>query len=72
MIDFRKVPRSSLAGMLGRSAFSDDEIADLRRKAWHEQSLLIVSASDPRLTGPERHHLRKLARRLYEGEPSCR
>lgn len=62
-------PRTSLAGMLGRSSLSDEELAALRSKAWRRQGLLIVSPSDPRLNFCEANMVRRVAERLY-GEDS--
>jgi len=64
-------PRSSLTGMLGRSALNAEEIAELRRKAWQDCSMLIVHISDPCLTGLDRECLGRIAKRLYEGESPC-
>ena len=60
-----KPPKSSLVGMLGRSALSDDELATLRNKAWRRQELLIVSPSDPRLSLSEATMVRRIAMKLY-------
>lgn len=67
MIDFH--PKSSLAGMLGRSALNDREIAELRQRAWRQQGLLVVNVADPRLSEDERRKLRGIAERLHGGEP---
>ena len=66
----RQPPKSSLAGMLGRSALSDEELGVLRMKAWQRQGLLIVSACDPRLTFCEATMVRRIASKLY-GEGSA-
>ncbi len=58
-------PKSSLVGMLGRSALSDDELAELRHKAWQRQGLLIVNPSDPRLSVCEATMVRRIAQKLY-------
>ena len=62
--------QSSLIGMLGQSGLSDDELATLRRRAWTEQGLLIVSLCDRKLTQNEASLLRAIAERLYEGDLS--
>jgi len=58
---------SSLAGMLGQSRLSEDEILALRQKAWSEQGLLIVQVSDRQLYVGEACLLRRIAERLYGG-----
>lgn len=69
MDEFEQPPRNSLAGMLGRSAVSDDEIRHLRRKAWTQQGLLIVGPWDSRLSRWEAAMIRRIAERLYgEGQ----
>lgn len=65
MNDFH--PKSSLAGMLGRSALNDQEIAELRQRAWRQQGLVIVSLTDRRLSEKERSILRDIAERLHGG-----
>jgi hypothetical protein len=66
MNDFQ--PKSSLAGMLGRSALNDQEIAELRQRAWRQLGLLVVNLADPRLSERERWTLREIAERLHGGE----
>jgi len=61
---------SSLAGILGQSALSDEEIATLRCKAWQEQGLLIVHPWDRRLSPCEAIIIRQIAERLYGGTSS--
>ena len=56
---------TSLSGMLGPSGLSREEIATLRRRAWIEQGILIVSPRDHRLTRSETIQLNQLADRLY-------
>lgn len=60
---------TSLAGLLGQSPFSDDEIAALRKRAWVEQGLLIIRPSDPKLTIREVQVLLEIGQRLYGGAP---
>jgi len=58
---------TSLAGMLGQSALSDEEIAMLREQAWLEQGLLIVHPWDQKLTPDEAQIIGQIAERLYGG-----
>ncbi|MFT6237990.1 MAG: hypothetical protein ACJAQT_000059 [Akkermansiaceae bacterium] len=58
----------SLVGMLGRSSLSEEELSNLRRKAWWEQGLLIVHPWDMRLSPEEAKALNQIAERLYGGE----
>lgn len=58
----------SLVGMLGRSSLSEEELENLRRKAWWEQGLLIVHPWDMRLSPEEAKALNQIAERLYGGE----
>lgn len=67
MSDFDRPIQSSLADMLGRSRLNEEEITDLRCKAWSEQGLLIVHAWDRRLTSVEAETVRRIAERLYGG-----
>ena len=59
----------SLADMTGPSAYSDEEIADLRILAWTQQKLLIVSPDDDRLSENEAWFLTEIAERLYGSGP---
>lgn len=68
MNNFEQPHPSSLAGMLGQSSLSADEIAELRHKAWRQQGLLIVRPSDPRLSRGEAALVRDIAERLYGGD----
>lgn len=70
MSGFEKPISSSLAGMLGQSLLNEEEIADLRCKAWSQQGLLIVHAWDRRLTPVEAETVRRIAERLYGGTRS--
>lgn len=54
--------------MLGESPLSDDELMGLRRKAWEEQDILIVSIHDLKLQPVERLRLRLLGNRLFRQE----
>jgi hypothetical protein len=38
---------------------------DIKRDGWREQSILVVSPNDPRLTWPERELVRQLGEKLY-------
>ena len=68
--DFQKNSGISLADMLGRPPFNDDEIKNLRRRAWIEQGILIIQLSDHRLTIPQALYLREIAERFYGGSSS--
>lgn len=46
--------------------YDEEEIAQLREQAWHEQGIVIVSITDPRLLHSERSQLITLAEKLYE------
>lgn len=59
---------SSLMGMLGRSSLSEEELRNLRRKAWWEQGLLIVHPWDVSLSPDETKILNQIAERIYGGE----
>ena len=59
---------SSLVGMLGRSSLSEEELGNLRHKAWWEQGLLIVHPWDVRLSPVEAKALNQIAERLYGGK----
>ncbi len=61
--------RSPLAGMQGPAPYDHEEIAALRRRAWAEQGLLIVSPSDRRLSEIDKRRLVRIAEALY-GEDS--
>jgi hypothetical protein len=41
---------------------------EIKRDGWCEQSILVVSPHDPRLTWPERELIRQLGEKLY-GRP---
>lgn len=58
----------SPASMQGPAPYDHEEIADLRRKAWTEQGLLIVSPSDKRLNELDRRRLVRIAEGLYGKE----
>lgn len=56
---------SSLSGMLGRSPFNEEEISQLRCRAWQEQGLLIIDLWNLLLTPSEVQMLSKIGKRLY-------
>lgn len=60
----------SLASMQGPPPYDHEEIAELRRRAWTEQGLLIASPSDSRLSDPDRLRLIRIAESLYGKEKS--
>lgn len=43
----------------------------VKREGWHEQSILVVSPEDQRLSWPERELVRQLGEKLY-GKRSMR
>ena len=47
------------------SPLTPEEMETLRRRAWHEQGVLIVSPSYKDLTSPERIILCEIGERLY-------
>ena len=44
----------------------------VKRDGWREMGMLAVSASDPRLSWPERELVRQLGEKLYGQPPSGR
>lgn len=38
---------------------------EIKRDGWREQTILVVSPNDPRLTWPERELVRQLGEKLY-------
>jgi len=42
----------------------------VKRDGWREQSVLVVSLKDERLTWPERELVRQLGEKLYGGAPT--
>ena len=58
--------RFTLGEMIGAAPYGNDEIARLRRRAWIEQDLLIVSANEASLNATEYGLIRRLGERLYE------
>lgn len=68
MTPLEKPGPSSLSSMQGPAPYDHEEIAELRRRAWTEQGLLIASPSDRRLGEHERHLLIRIAEALY-GKP---
>ena len=50
--------------------YSEDEIAELRKEAWVDLGILIVSAYDERLTPQDLHTLVTIGERFYEEEES--
>ncbi len=59
---------SSLASMQGPAPYDHEEIAALRRRAWIEQGILIVSPSDSRLSEKDRQLLIRMAETIYGKE----
>jgi len=70
MTDNEEYQISPLAGLQGPAPYDHDELAALRRRAWREQGLLIVSPTDRKLTQSETVELIRLAERLYGGSKS--
>jgi hypothetical protein len=56
----------SLRSESARASSRDPE--QIKRKGWREQRILVVSADDQRLDGPERRFVEALANRLYGDE----
>ena len=63
-----KALQSSLTSSQGQTPYNHDEIAELRRKAWKEQGLLIVSPVAPQLEPDETEFLTIIAEKLYGKE----
>lgn len=57
----------SLIGMLGQSSLNEEELAELRHRAWWEQGLFIVHPWDRRLSVREAEFVNHLAEKLYGG-----
>ncbi len=55
----------------GDSNLSEHELGTLRRRAWQEQGILIVSPSDDRLQSSEQIVLCEVGSRLYGDEPAA-
>jgi hypothetical protein len=45
---------------------------EVKREGWHEQSTLVVSLNDERLSWPERELLRQLGEKLYGNRQQVR
>ena len=43
---------------------------EIKRAAWQDEGVLVVSDGDPRLTWPERELVRQLGRKLYGAGPA--
>ena len=56
---------SLLTNIQGVSPLSPEEIATLRKQAWHQQHLLILSIDDPQLVQLERKVLIDIGNRIY-------
>ena len=61
--------RHSFSDWLDDSSLSEVELEDLRKRAWHEQGLLIVDPSDPKLLKKETFTLFDIGIRLYGNRP---
>ena len=59
---------SLTSSIYGSSTRRDPET--VKRDGWREMGMLAVSASDPRLSWPERELVRQLGEKLY-GQPSA-
>lgn len=60
-----KYLQSSLASVQGPTLYNQIEIANLRKKAWSEQCLLIISPLDEKLEQSEKLSIIKIAERIY-------
>ena len=65
MTDFEKSLRSSLSEMQGQSPYDHEEIVTLRRRAWTEQGILIISVSNNRLSKRDKTELIRMAELIY-------
>jgi hypothetical protein len=65
MTPFGKKPFSSLSGMQGTTPYDDEEITELRRRAWKEQGIVIISRDDKRLNPRDRKELVRIAEKVY-------
>ena len=61
-------PSASLSGMLGETPYDHEEILSLRRRAWIEQGVVILSISDSRIGRADRERLIRLAEAFYGTE----
>jgi len=57
--------QNAFAPWQGNSPLSEQELDELRKRAWLEQGILIVSASDKRLRSFEKAGLCRIGARLY-------
>ena len=55
----------------GDSNFSEHELLTLRKRAWLEQGILIISPADDRLSTSEQIVLCKIGSRLHEDDPAA-
>jgi hypothetical protein len=58
------------SSIYGSSTRRDSET--VKRDGWREMGMLAVSASDPRLSWPERELVRQLGEKLYGQPPAGR
>ena len=65
MTDFEKSLRSSLSEMQGHTPYDHEEIVTLRRRAWTEQGILIISVSNNRLSKRDKTELIRMAELIY-------
>ena len=61
---------SLTSSIYGSSTRRDPET--VKRDGWREMGMLAVSASDPRLSWPERELVRQLGEKLYGGPSNGR
>jgi hypothetical protein len=61
---------SLTSSIYGSSTRRDPET--VKRDGWREMGMLAVSASDPRLSWPERELVRQLGEKLYGQPPAGR
>ncbi len=58
-------PKISLSDMQGHSPYDAEELAALRKRAWHEHGIFIVSLGEQMLSQSERIALTRIANSLY-------
>lgn len=56
---------SHFSEMQGQANYNDEEIKELRRRAWVELGVLIASPKDKRLLSYQRRELIRIGHKLY-------
>lgn len=68
MTEFEHLLRQTPTDLLGETPYDEEELANLRQKAWRTQGVFIISILDEILSETERLALARMADKIFGSE----